>query len=130
MFTASFSGINEAGRANSTSWTILHHDAALTHAGGLAAQLDRHADLDDLVLRNPREIDVDDVLPPRVPLQFADKGRLADGAGQANQPAPVPNGRRQVRRPLRLSDTFSKPCPYKIPGIFPDRRSRRFPCLP
>jgi hypothetical protein len=29
-----------------------------------------------------------------------------------------------------LSDTHSKPCPYKTPGIFPDCRSRRFRCFP
>ena len=74
---------------------VLHDHAAFPHAGRFAAQLDGHADLDDLVLRNPREIDVDDVRPPRVPLQLADERRFVDRAGQADQPAPVPNRRRQ-----------------------------------
>ena len=95
MFTASLLG-DHGGRAGDLDLVdVLHDHAALAHARGLAAQLHRHADLDDLVLGNPREIDVDDVRPPGVPLEFADEGRLADRAGQADQPAPVPNGRRQ-----------------------------------
>ena len=87
---------NHGGRAGDLDLVdMLHDHAALAHAGRFAAQLDRHADLDDLVLGNPREIDVDDVRPPRVPLQIADEGRLVDRAGQADQPAAVPDGRRQ-----------------------------------
>ena len=92
---------------------VLHDHAAFAHAGRLAAQLDRHADLDDLVLGNPREIDVDDVRPPRVPLKSRMK---ADSLT-----APV---RLTSRLPCRmaavrasaatLSGTLSRPCPYRI----------------
>ena len=95
MFTCNFSGITEAGQAISDLVDVLHHHAPFPHAGGLAAKLDRHADLDDLVLRNAREIDVDDVRPPGVPLQVADKGRFVDRAGKADQAAAVSDGRRQ-----------------------------------
>ena len=122
---------DHGGRASDLDLVdVLHDHAALAHARGLAAQLDRHADLDDLVLGNPREIDVDDVRPPRVPLEFADEGRLADGAGQADQPAPVPNGGRQgfgSRRPAaRFPGRVRTESPGSVPsgaaagcGVFP-----------
>ena len=87
---------NDGSRAGDLDFVdMLHDHAALPHAGRFAAELDRHADLDDFVLRNPREIDVDDVRPPGIPLKLADEGRLVDRAGQTDQAAPVPNGRRQ-----------------------------------
>ena len=48
--------------------------------------------LDDLVLGHPREIDVDDLRAPGVPLQIANEGRLVDHAGQVDQPAAVTDG--------------------------------------
>ena len=88
-------GNNRRRAGNLDLVDVLHDDAAFPHAGRLAAEFDRHADFDDLVFRNPGEIDVDDVRPPRVPLEVADEGRLVDRAGEADQPAAVPDGRRQ-----------------------------------
>ena len=111
MLTASFSGMTEAGQANLDVVDQLHDHAAFAHAGRLAAQLDRHANLDDLVLGNPREIDVDNVRPPRVPLQVADEGRLVDRAGQVCT-SRLPCRMADVNTSAStLSDTHSRPCP-------------------
>ena len=108
MFTASFSGITDAGHAISTSWIVPHDHAALANAGRFTPQFDGHANLDDLVLRNPREIDMDDVCPPRVPLQFADERRLVDRPVRLTSRLPCRIAAVKISA-ATLSGTHSKP---------------------
>jgi len=74
---------------------VLDDHAAGAHSRGFAAQLHRNANLDDLVFGNPREIDVDDMGAPSVPLDLANEGRFVDRAGQADQTTAVSNRGRQ-----------------------------------
>ena len=111
MLTDSLSGMT-AGRALDFHLVdqLLDH-AALFHAGGLAAKLHRHADLDHLVLGDAREIDVEHVRPPGVPLELADERRFVDRAGQRST-SRLPCRMAPVRASAAtLNGTHSRPCP-------------------
>ena len=107
---------------------LLDH-APFLHARRLAAKLDHQLDLDQFIDGDAREIDVDDAGPPGVPLHLADKGRFGDGPGQIDQPAAVPYGRLEAFRGDGQGDR-PRPCPYKMAGMPPERRSRRLLCFP
>ncbi len=57
-----------------------------------APELDGDIGADALVCRNPREIHVEDLLSPHIPLEFLDVGLLFNGPVQLNQSRSMPNG--------------------------------------